>query len=177
MDYKYDQLYDLFLVPQFWAISIDPNYKWVNVNKTGWCSTLIVLLICSSFSTENGHPLLIKPAQKIALESVNSPTCRHQNHTEQDFTGSIQPTCIPFNPSAGYGTIGPKDVISELKHFINSSSAICKWQMKGTFRLGTLKTKVICGYLQHELLQVSFHQEYFTSLNWLVYLRGDFNTN
>ena len=26
---------------------------------TGWCSTLTLLLICSSFSRENGHPLLI----------------------------------------------------------------------------------------------------------------------
>ena len=30
--------------------------------------------------------------------------------------------------------VGPKDAISELKHFINSSSATRKWQMKGTFR-------------------------------------------
>ena len=26
---------------------------------TGWCSTPTLLLICSSFSRENGHPLLI----------------------------------------------------------------------------------------------------------------------
>ncbi len=34
------------------------NIKHVQ-SYTGWCSTLTLLLICSSFSRENGYPLLI----------------------------------------------------------------------------------------------------------------------
>jgi len=74
---------------------------------------------------------------KIRLRSINSPhfiaikttltrIVLHPSSQERDF---------PFKPSAaGDGTVGPKDAISELKHFINSSSATRKWQMKGTFR-------------------------------------------
>ena len=62
------------------------NYKkylfsfWYEV--TGWCSTLSLLLICSSFSGENGHPLLIcsslSTTQVIYLDSL-----RFQHHFQQ----------------------------------------------------------------------------------------------
>ena len=35
------------------------NYPEKNKYSTGWCSTPTLLLICSSFSRENGYPLLI----------------------------------------------------------------------------------------------------------------------
>ncbi len=40
----------------------NPSCGWTRItveSLTGWCSTLSLLLICSSFSGENGHPLLI----------------------------------------------------------------------------------------------------------------------
>ena len=36
-----------------------PNGQTEQLNLTGWCSTPTLLLICSSFSRENGHSLLI----------------------------------------------------------------------------------------------------------------------
>ena len=32
---------------------------WTSIKRAGWCSTPTLLLICWSFSTENGHPLLV----------------------------------------------------------------------------------------------------------------------
>jgi len=47
------------------------NEKWYQSTKgyfTGWCSTPTLLLICSSFSRETGHPL-----QKFARHISHSP--------------------------------------------------------------------------------------------------------
>ena len=48
-----------------WRLGYIPIYRTLQLPKKktrvfpGWCSTLILLLICSSFSRENGHPLFI----------------------------------------------------------------------------------------------------------------------
>ena len=39
------------------------SFHTVSQNSTGWCSTLTLLLICSSFSRENDHPLLMNAHQ------------------------------------------------------------------------------------------------------------------
>ena len=40
------------------------------LRSTGWCSTPTLLLICSSFSRENGHPLLIYSSLSTAQSRV-----------------------------------------------------------------------------------------------------------
>ena len=40
--------------------------------KTGWCSTPPLLLICSSFSRENCHPLLICSSLSTAQKNANN---------------------------------------------------------------------------------------------------------
>ena len=46
------------------------------VNKARWWSTLILLLVCSSFCEENGHPLIIcwslRTAQKGLVRNISS---------------------------------------------------------------------------------------------------------
>ena len=46
-----------------------PQKVW---GTTGWCSTPTLLLICSSFSRENGHPLLICSSLSTAQKSLGN---------------------------------------------------------------------------------------------------------
>ena len=43
------------------------------VNVAGWCSTLTMLLICSSFRRENGYPLLICSSLSTAQVGKYTP--------------------------------------------------------------------------------------------------------
>ena len=65
---------------------------WKQINHQqilpGWCSTLTLLLICSSFSRENDHPLLICSS----LSTSQLHTCRKQS---QRFFGPQ--LCVNFH--------------------------------------------------------------------------------
>ena len=59
-------------LPQTFGVQ-NKSFSWTG--KAGWCSTPNQLLICSSFSRENGHPLLIcsslSTAQKIIFVDMD----------------------------------------------------------------------------------------------------------
>ena len=53
-----------------WKPETSKNDGWFQ--NSGWCSTPTVLLICSSFSRENGHPLLICSSLSTAQKAFFS---------------------------------------------------------------------------------------------------------
>ena len=57
-------------LPGRYILIIKIDQPW---NKTGWCLTLTLLLICSSFSRENGYPLLICSSLSTAQKTITNP--------------------------------------------------------------------------------------------------------
>ena len=61
--------------------------------NTGWCSTLTLLLICSSFSRENGNLFLISTAQvQISSFAVSFAT---KNKNKKQMTSSPIDLFVP----------------------------------------------------------------------------------
>ena len=66
--------------------------------QAGWCSTLTVLLICSSFSREYGHPLLICSSLSTAQQGISAIEFLHalkcERHSLSGTSGQSAPTIM-----------------------------------------------------------------------------------
>ncbi len=64
----------------------------VGVPSSGWCSTPNQLLICSSFSRENGHPLLICSSLSTSQSFLSSISRVLRSHPHLEGTPDVSPT-------------------------------------------------------------------------------------
>ena len=71
--------------------------SWNFRGVTGWCSTPTLLLICSSFSRENGHPLLICSSLSTAqVKILDQKKFNQRGLSWNDERGNHQKSRVPF---------------------------------------------------------------------------------
>ena len=81
------------------------NYRIKHQKKTtcfawipGWCSTPTLLLICSSFSMENGHSLLI--CSSLSTAQIHLPSLKLTAKTPPKTPGLVQISFLLLGPLA-----------------------------------------------------------------------------
>ena len=158
-------------------LQTNPNFP--KPNTTGWCSTPTLLLICSSFSTENGHPLLICSSLSTTQTNKIHHNCCNQRYgsicskrtTVNNFKQKNRPTqerprifvseAPPFNPvcfelnCVGFFRSLTRCRSLTVSYVVSQQNRLPTWAGFRDIPIGS--TEMVCIYLAYNLKKTTIN--------------------